>query len=38
MDELAQAREEIRRGNYAPAETILDSIIDGPDETRHICS
>ncbi|HEY6344161.1 MAG TPA: hypothetical protein VIY49_21935 [Bryobacteraceae bacterium] len=37
MDELARARDEIRRGDYTSAQTILDGIPDGPDEiTSHL--
>jgi len=37
MDELAQAREEIRRGNHASAKTILDGILEGPEKvTSHV--
>ena len=37
MDELVSAQEEIRQGNFVLAETILDTILDRPDEiTSHL--
>jgi hypothetical protein len=37
VDELVRAQEEIRKGNFASAETLLDSILSRPDEiTSHL--
>ena len=37
VDELVRVQEEIRQGNFVSAETILDTILDRPDEiTSHL--
>ena len=37
MDELVRVQDEIRQGNFVSAETILDTILDRPDEiTSHL--